>query len=228
MFSEKRQDVLEGEWKNKIKKVAHDLRSPLNSVTSLIEIIVRKIDDPDLEDEFEKIREIIQWMKSLIITHLSANQKNHPLTYKTHVDCQSLVKNIKTDLSGVMGKATVTIKNKNLPVVYANETQLHQLFLNLIDNAIKFNKKKKPKVVIKLKELKHKWQFAIEDNGVGIKKKYLTDIFEFKKRVGKISNIEGSGIGLSICKSIVENHGGKIWVKSRYGAGSVFYFTLPK
>ena len=228
MFSEKRQDVLEGEWKNKIKKVAHDFRSPLNSVTSLIEIIERKIDDPDLEEEFEKIREIIQRMKSLIITHLSANQKNHPLTDKTHVDCQSLVKNIKTDLSGVMGKATVTIKNKNLPVVYANETQLHQLFLNLIDNAIKFNKKKKPKVVIKLKELKHKWQFAIEDNGVGIKKKYLTDIFEFKKRVEKISNIEGSGIGLSICKSIAENHGGKIWVKSRYGAGSVFYFTLPK
>lgn len=227
-LSEKWHDELEREGSDKIRKVAHDLRSPLNSIAALMEIIEQKVENSGLEEEFAKTRGIIQRMKSLIITHLNANQKNHHLEDKTHVDCGTLIEDIKTDLSGIMGKATITVKNKNLPVVYANATHLHQLFLNLIDNAIKFNDKKRRKVLIKPKELKKKWLFAIEDNGIGIKRKHQTSIFQYKKRIGKISHIEGSGIGLSTCKTIVENHGGKIWVKSRPGKGSIFYFTLPK
>lgn len=228
MFPDKGYNEIENEWKDKIKKVAHDLRSPLNSIGSLVEIMEHKIGDTDLEEELGKTKGIIQRMKSLIIAHLDAKQENDPLDIKGHVDCQALLRDVKTDLSAITGNATVTIKNKSLPVIYGNSIQLHQLFLNLIDNAIKFNDHKKPRVVIKLKGLKKAWRFAIKDNGIGIKKKHRNRIFEYKKRSGKTGHFEGMGIGLSTCKTIVESHGGKIWVKSAPGQGSTFYFTLPK
>ncbi len=218
----------ENEWPDRIKKVAHDLRSPLNSIAALIEIIALKISDPEIREDFDRIMGIIKRMKSLVIDHLNTDPEKSPLTDKTYIDCETLIADIKTDLSSIMGNAKIAVKNKNLPVVYGNATQLHQVFLNLIDNAIKFNDKKKPKIEISIKALKSYWRFAIKDNGIGIGKKHLSSVFKYKKRVGDVKDIPGSGIGLSTCKSIIEDHGGKIWVKSKVGEGSVFYFSIPK
>ena len=218
----------ENEWPDKIKKVAHDLCSPLNSLAALMEIVALKMDDPKVQEDFDKIMGIIKRMKSLVINHLNTDPGKSALADKSYIDCETLIEDIKTDLSGIMGNARISIKNKNLPVVYGNATQLHQVFLNLIDNAIKFNDKKKPKIEISIKALKNHWRFAIKDNGIGIRKKHLSDVFNYKKRVGNARKIPGSGIGLSTCKSIIENHSGKIWVKSKVREGSVFYFSIPK
>ncbi len=220
--------AVENEMAEQIKKVAHDLRSPLNSILSLLEIIELKPDKSNLQEEFAMTRGVVQRMKSLIINILNHNQQHNPLLDKVNVDCQALLEDIKTDLLSIMGKAEIIIENKILPIIFANPTQLHQLFLNLIDNAVKYNNRKKPKVWIKLKPKDNMWQFSVRDNGIGISKKYLRLVFENKKRVAGKKKVSGSGIGLATCKGIVENHNGKIWVKSVPGEGSTFYFTLAK
>ncbi len=224
----KLKEEVENEMAEQVKKVAHDLRSPLNSILALLEIIELKPDKSDLSEEFAMTRGVIQRMKSLIINLLNHNQHSNPLLDKVNVDCQELLEDIKTDLLSIMGRAEITIVNKNLPIIVANPTQLHQLFLNLIDNAVKYNSNKKPKVWINMKSLKKEWQFSVRDNGIGISKKHLSAVFENKKRVAKKKRVKGSGIGLATCKSIVENHNGKIWVKSKLDKGSTFFFTLAK
>lgn len=219
---------LENEMSEMVKKVAHDLRSPLNSIMALMEIIEQKSDTDRLTEEFKMTRGVIQRMKSLIISLLNHNQESNPLLDKLNVDCHELLTDIKTDLLSIMGKAEIIIVNKNLPIILANPTQLHQLFLNLIDNAVKYNDADQPKVWIRMKELNDAWQFSVKDNGMGISKKHLKTVFENKKRVNKQKRIKGMGIGLATCKSIVENHDGKIWVKSKPGKGATFYFTLSK
>ena len=109
----------------------------------------------------------------------------------------------------------------------ADSTQLAQVFQNLISNAIKFHSEKIPEINISAREEGEEWVFSVADNGIGIDPKHCERIFEVFKRLHKRREYPGTGIGLSICKKIVERHGGHIWVESERNNGSVFYFTLP-
>ena len=120
-----------------------------------------------------------------------------------------------------------TVSHDPLPKVMADYTQLVQVFQNLIANAIKFHSEEAPKIYISAKKNASEWVFSVQDNGIGIDPQYSEKIFEVFKRLHGKEKYQGTGIGLAICKKIVERHGGRIWVESELGKGSTFYFTLP-
>jgi light-regulated signal transduction histidine kinase (bacteriophytochrome) len=115
-----------------------------------------------------------------------------------------------------------------MPKVIGASTQLMQLFQNLIDNALKYRHQQAPRIHIGVEDAGTMWQFSVRDNGEGIDPKQFERIFQIFHRLHTEEERPGAGIGLSICKRIVERHGGRIWVDSKPGAGSVFYFTIPK
>ena len=116
-----------------------------------------------------------------------------------------------------------------LPVLRGNKTQLFQLFQNLINNGMKYqNPDTIPKVRVNVEDKTTHWQFCVQDNGIGMEERHLGRIFDVFQRLHRKSQFAGTGVGLSICKKVVERHGGKIWVTSQKGTGSTFYFTLLK
>ncbi|MEQ8536914.1 MAG: ATP-binding protein [Coleofasciculus sp. D1-CHI-01] len=114
-----------------------------------------------------------------------------------------------------------------LPTVIADQTQLTQLFQNLIGNAIKFRSETPPNVHISAQNQGNEWTFVVRDNGIGMESEYLERIFTIFQRLHSRRDYPGTGIGLAICKKIVERHGGRIWVNSELGIGTTFYFTIP-
>ena len=119
------------------------------------------------------------------------------------------------------------ISHDTLPTIKGDPIQINQLLQNLIANAIKFHGDKPPQIQISAQEFGDKWLFSVKDNGIGIDPKHQDQIFSIFKRLHTREDYEGTGIGLSICKRIVERHGGNIWVESELGKGSTFYFTIP-
>jgi light-regulated signal transduction histidine kinase (bacteriophytochrome) len=120
-----------------------------------------------------------------------------------------------------------TVSYGHLPEVMADNTQLAQVFQNLIINGIKFHSEEAPKICISAEKKANEWVFSVQDNGIGIDPQYSEKIFEVFKRLQNKEEYPGTGIGLAVCKKIVERHGGNIWVESELGKGSTFYFTLP-
>jgi light-regulated signal transduction histidine kinase (bacteriophytochrome) len=118
---------------------------------------------------------------------------------------------------------------KNLPTIHSQKQQIHQVFQNLISNALKYHRKGiYPEVHISVVEHRCNWEFMVSDNGLGISPEYHEKIFVIFQRLHNKNEYSGTGIGLAICKKIVENLGGKIWLESALGSGSIFHFTLPK
>jgi light-regulated signal transduction histidine kinase (bacteriophytochrome) len=114
-----------------------------------------------------------------------------------------------------------------LPQVNADPSQLTQLFQNLISNALKFRQEASPQIHIAVKSTDDKWLFSVQDNGIGMEVQYLDRIFIIFQRLHSRTDYPGTGIGLAVCKKIVEQHGGTLWVDSQPGRGSTFHFTLP-
>ena len=118
---------------------------------------------------------------------------------------------------------------KNLPVIYSSKTPLQQVFLNLLGNALKYSKTEEPPVInIAVEEKNTEWIFSISDNGIGIDSDFHEKIFVVFQRLHRREEFSGTGIGLAICKKIIERLGGSIWLESSEGAGSTFYFSLQK
>ncbi|MGZ5303617.1 MAG: sensor histidine kinase, partial [Bacteroidia bacterium] len=133
------------------------------------------------------------------------------------------IKNLQTLIEKNQAEITVG----ELPVVNAISSQMMQLFQNLIENAIKFRRDENPKININAVKEDDKWLFSVADNGIGIDPVYEDKIFQLFQRLHTREQYPGTGIGLAICKKIVEQYNGKIWVESKVGEGTTFYFTLP-
>ena len=116
---------------------------------------------------------------------------------------------------------------KDLPTLEADPNQLVQLFQNLIGNALKYRREVRPEINISASRVASEWHFSIRDNGIGFAQDQAERIFMIFQRLHKKDEVEGLGLGLAICKKIVERHGGRIWAESKAGEGAVFYFTLP-
>lgn len=142
------------------------------------------------------------------------------------VDCNIVLKEVLKNLQVAIAEKDAMVIYDSLPTVMADKTQLLQLFQNLIGNAIKFCRQKQPQVHISAVKQENDWLFSVRDNGIGIKPQYLERIFEIFRRLHTRREFTGTGIGLAICKKIVERHGGQIWAESEPGVGTTFYFNL--
>jgi len=143
------------------------------------------------------------------------------------VDCQKVLKLSLANLRAAISESKAVVTHDSLPKLMADETQLVQLFQNLLGNAIKFRSGPGPKIHVSAAERDSEWLFTVRDNGIGIEKEYADHIFSIFQRLHTRAEYEGTGIGLAIAKKIVERHGGRIWVESEHGKGSTFYFTIP-
>ena len=132
------------------------------------------------------------------------------------------------NLAAVIEENLAIVVNDDLPTVRSDATQLSQLFQNLIGNAIKFRGADVPRIQVSACDLGHEWRFSVQDNGIGIDAQYTEKVFVIFQRLHTRKEYPGTGIGLAICKRIVERHGGRIWFESELGKGSTFYFTIPE
>lgn len=147
---------------------------------------------------------------------------------RREVDCNTVLLDVLQSLSSAIQESKAAITTGALPTLWGDRTQLAQIFQNLIGNAIKFRRQQEPMVIsISAEKNDLEWRFKVNDNGIGIGPEHLENIFIVFQRLHARTEYAGNGIGLAICKKIVERCGGKIWVESEVGRGSSFIFTLP-
>jgi len=209
---------------------SHDLQEPLRMVSMFTELLARRYADKLDETGMEYIRfaaDGANRMHQLLIDLLTYSRIHTKSKEFTLTDPSMIVNNVLNNLSLKIREKDALIHVNMLPAVYADETQMTQLLQNLVSNAIKFNNER-PVIKISAKEYRSHYCFSVKDNGLGIDPQYFDKIFQIFQRLWSRDKFEGTGMGLAICKRIVERHGGKIWVKSELEKGSTFYFTIPK
>jgi PAS domain S-box-containing protein len=209
---------------------SHDLQEPLRVISNYTKLLEKRYKDKLDEDANDFINYIVDGSKrmQLLITDLLAysriNTRNMPLE---QVDPNFLLYEVLANLKMVIDEKNVVIKYDKLPMVWADPSKIRQLFQNLITNAIKFCEQN-PVIKITGKKEGKKITFCVEDNGIGIAPEYQERIFEIFKRLHTRDQYPGTGIGLAICKKIVSQYGGEIWVESALNKGSKFYFTYKQ
>lgn len=213
--------------------VSHDLKEPLRMVTSFMGLLKSKYGD--LLDEKGKVYinfaiEGGQRMQKMIDELLSLSRIGRENSVKELADISIIVEEVKENILKLSEDAGAKIFIQTaLPVLPVHRSDIMRLFQNLLSNAIKFREKdQNPIIYLAAKEQDGDWLFSIQDNGIGIDKEKYKQIFEVFTRLNLREIYEGSGIGLAVCKKVVQHHGGKIWIESEDGKGSTFYFTLSK
>ena len=208
---------------------SHDLRAPLRTISGFTKLIQQRcLDKLDAESRefFESILSGVQRMNELIdglldLSHVDLKGKTFESVNLTAL-CQRAIENLSVTISEASAKVT----HDNLPTVMGDGRQLVQLLQNLIGNAVKFRGTSPPVVHVSAEQWEGKWRLSVRDNGIGIDAKDFERIFSIFQRLHAQSEYPGSGIGLSICKRIVDRHHGSVWVESQPGHGTVFYVTL--
>ena len=212
---------------------SHDLKEPIRTVSSFASLLQRKANDKLSETEAEYLNFIIhgaQNMSQLVEDILCYSRADASAGKKEKVNPKQLIKLILFGISHRINETKAVIKYDDLPdEIYGNRTQLKQLFQNLITNALKFQKPGVPPLleIMSWNESAHQ-RFVVADNGIGIPAEALDRIFELFHKLHAKSEYQGTGIGLALCKKIVNSHGGKIWAESISGNGAKFFFTLEK
>ncbi len=211
--------------------VSHDLQTPLRNIISFLQLLERSSEKKLSSNEKEYLDFSVQAAKRLhtltqdLLRFTNVQWKE--LHFKP-VDLNVLLMHIKNDFKISIDESNAIIEISNLPTILADSTLIQQLFQNLISNAIKYKSEKRPHIFIKVVDEKENWIFSVKDNGIGMESKYLENIFRVFKRLHTNEKFQGNGIGLSICKKIVNLHGGNIWVESVVGEGSTFFFSIKK
>lgn len=208
---------------------SHDLQEPLRTISSYVDHF-HKLYKDKLDGTGEKFMHYIvlatERMRTLIKDLLDYSRIGRKKEIAT-IDCNEVIRTVIADLNTIIQESGAQIEVENLPVISGYTTEIKQLFQNLITNAIKFRKKEMcPSVRITCQPIGGGHEFIVEDNGIGIPAEHNERIFVIFQRLHTRTEYEGSGIGLSHCKKIVELHGGKIWVQSTPDKGSQFHFTI--
>lgn len=210
---------------------SHDLQEPLRVVASYVQLLERRYKDKLDGDALEFIDFIVKGvvrMKNLINDLLAFSRVGTRGKEYEQIEGSEAVQKALLNLQVAIEESGAEITCDELPAVSADPAQLVQLFQNLIGNAIKYRRKEPPRIRISGHVEGGECSFSVEDNGIGIESQYFDRIFVIFQRLHTGAEYAGTGIGLSICKKIIERHGGRIWVDSRPGEGTTFSFTLPK
>jgi len=210
---------------------SHDLQEPLRKTASYTQLLEKRYKG-QIDEKADKfvgyIIDGVERMQALI---------NDLLTYSrvgTHgrpfepVDCEEVFDRAVGHLETAISESGAQVTHDSLPTVTADGRQLVQVFQNLIGNAIKFRRDVIPQVHVSARRENNEWVFSVRDSGIGIDQKYTERIFAVFQRLHTRTEYPGTGIGLAICKKIVERHGGRIWFKSKLGEGTTFNFTVPE
>ncbi len=210
---------------------SHDLQEPLRMVINYLQLIERRYRgklDEDADDFIGYAVGGAKRMQKLIKDLLSYSRVNTRGNEFIHVESKEIIETVLDNLALLIQDKNAEITYEELPAIYGDETQLIQLFQNLINNSIKFNDKTIPMVHISVKDEGDKFLFKVEDNGIGIPADQRDRIFTIFQRLHTSDEYSGTGIGLSICKRIIERHRGNIWVQSEEGKKTIFFFIIPK
>jgi light-regulated signal transduction histidine kinase (bacteriophytochrome) len=211
--------------------LSHDLAAPVRGIQSLAEDLqerCREFPDPEARENIRLILDSAKRMETLIFDLLSFARLDSQPFARQSVSCPTVLEQALANLRAEIKQSGAQVTSDALPTVSGNATQLTQLFQNLIGNAIKFCRLEAPRVHVSATRLEAGWEFAIRDNGIGMDAADLEKIFKPFQRLHAQEVFPGTGIGLAICRTIVERHGGRIWVESEKGRGSAFRFLLPE
>ncbi len=228
---EKRLEDQRSELKSFAATLAHDLRAPIRHVTGFIDFIEDDIAEKkyeNLADHFSYVKQATSKMNAMIDT-LYEYTKVDGKTHFEQVNLQTVMDELLAILEPEIKSNNATVTYKPMPKVYGDAVLLSQLFQNLVMNALKYNDNSTPKINISCKMQDDKWAICVCDNGIGIEPRYFDAIFEPFKRLQTTRNYEGTGLGLTTCKKIVNRHHGDIWCDANDGGGTKICFTLlPK
>jgi light-regulated signal transduction histidine kinase (bacteriophytochrome) len=210
---------------------SHDLQEPLRMVASFTQLLGKRYRGKLDQDADEFIGFAVDGatrMQRLIndlLAYSRVGTRGKPFKL---IDCNIIFRQTRDNLAKAIEDSGAIIFQDPLPTLEGDEVQLIQLFQNLVANAIKFRGAEPPQIQVSAKQNGPEWVFAVKDNGIGIAPEHQERIFSIFQRLHQRSEYPGTGIGLAICKKIVERHGGRIWVESQAGNGSTFYFTIPE
>jgi PAS domain S-box-containing protein len=222
-------EISNQEHRNFAHVIAHDLKSPLRAIGTVADRLIRNYSDKLDKDGTDQLRLLIiraRRMSDFIDGILRYAEIGYVCEEQHNVEINSLLTEIIGEI--IIPENIEIIIEPNMPSVHAERLRLKQIFQNLISNAVKYNDKPKGQIKIGCENDNGFWKFSVVDNGCGIKEKYFDKIFEIFQTLASRDKTESTGIGLTIVKKIVELYGGKVWVTSKVGEGSTFFFTLPK
>jgi PAS domain S-box-containing protein len=209
---------------------SHDLQEPLRMVASYMQLLSERYHE-QLDAKADKYIAYAvdgaRRMQMLISDLLVLSRVNSRGSEPASVDCQNVVRQVLHDLEPTIRDCNGVVEVDALPTLLADEHQVAQLFQNLIGNALKFRGDRPPHIHVSAQAESGHWLFKVQDNGIGIAAEYAERVFVIFQRLHSREKYSGTGIGLAICKKIVERHHGRIWVESQPGEGATFYFTFP-
>ncbi|MBW4646868.1 MAG: GAF domain-containing protein [Goleter apudmare HA4340-LM2] len=209
---------------------SHDLQEPLNQVANYVQLLEMRYEeklDADAKEFINFAVEGVSLMQTLIDDVLAYSKVDMQAIAFQLTGVETALNRALSNLRGRIAESGALITHDTLPTVMADGTQLMQLFQNLIANAIKFRSDKPLKIHVGAERLEDEWLFSVRDNGIGLDPRFSDRIFVIFQRLHTRDEYPGTGMGLAICKKIIECHRGRIWVESQLGEGAAFYFTIP-
>lgn len=210
---------------------SHDLKEPARLIQNFVHLLKSDYDetfDDTAREYVNYIEDSSKHMQEMIKGILNYSQLQSKNLSLSQVDMATELLNVLENLALSINETGAKVSYDDLPKIQADKMQLYQLLQNLIGNALKFQKDKKPKIHVGFEEGKDDWVFSVKDNGIGMKAENSQKVFDVFQRLNNKEDYEGSGIGLSICQKIISNHEGNIWVESELNKGSTFFFGIPK
>jgi light-regulated signal transduction histidine kinase (bacteriophytochrome) len=211
---------------------SHDLQEPLRMVASFTQLLAKRYSgrlDETADRYIHYAVDGAKRMQQLIADLLAYSRVNSKELDPRQTDCEAVVLEAMRNLEVAIKESGASVDWDPLPALWVDQGQLTQVFQNLLANAIKFRRKEEcPRIHVSAVDSGAEWTISVRDNGIGIDARHAERVFQMFQRLHTRAEYPGTGIGLAVCKKVIERHGGKLWVESGSGAGSTFRFTIPK